>query len=244
MLKEIGSQSQRYGCSIRDERRLKIFLQGDRLEDLFTDERRYTLILFSFPIDHRILQLVQTYGRNQRVPIVSIHSAGFYSYFRIHLPGSFPIVDTHPDSTATHDLRLLNPWPELSDFAAELTNDIDNLPALEHGHIPYVALLLYYLKEWRRSHGGFPTTYKEKQAFRDIVSAGALVNNPEGGEENFDEAAAAVLKTISTPNLPSSVQEVFDYQPNTVSKWFSHSLVISHYLSLDSRKSQNRAFGS
>ena len=33
------------------------------------------------------------------------------------------------------------------------------------------------------------------------------------GEENFDEAVAAVLKTISAPTLSSNVKEVFDYRP-------------------------------
>jgi len=132
------------------------------------------------------------------VPTIAVHSAGFYSYFRINLPGNFPIVDTHPDSTATTDLRLLSPWEELSRFAASLTENLENLSAHEHGH------------------GSLPSTYKEKTAFRSTVAAGARTNTPEGGEENFDEAVAAVLKTISSPSLPSAVREVFDYPPNEV----------------------------
>jgi amyloid beta precursor protein binding protein 1 len=151
------------------------------------------------------------------VPLLSVHSAGFYSYFQIHLPGNFPIVDTHPDSTATTDLRLLTPWPELSKFAEDLTKDIENSSAHEHGHIPYLALLLHYLAKWRESHGEYPGTYKDKKAFGAFVATEARTNNAEGGEENYDEAVAAVLKTISAPSLSSAVKEIFDHQPDEVS---------------------------
>ncbi len=164
------------------------------------------------------MDFVEAYGQAHKVPVISIHSAGFYSYFRISIPGTFPIVDTHPDSTATTDLRLLTPWEDLSKFAANLTKNIENLSSHEHGHIPYIALLLYYLEKWKQNHGSLPSTYKEKTAFRDTVAAAARTDNPEGGEENFDEAVAAVLKTISSPNLSSSVKEVFEYSPNDVCK--------------------------
>ncbi|KUJ06929.1 uncharacterized protein LY89DRAFT_726066 [Mollisia scopiformis] len=184
------------------------------VQNLLENDRKYTLIMYTYPIEPQDLALVQEYGNKHKVPIIAIHSAGFYSYFRTHLPGNFPIVDTHPDSTATTDLRLLTPWEELSKFANEFTSDIDNLSAHEHGHIPYLVILLHYLEKWKAEHGTLPSTYKEKTAFRATVSAGARTNNPEGGEENFDEAAAAVLKTISAPTLASSVKAVFDYKPN------------------------------
>ena len=179
-------------------------------------DQKFTLILYSFPIEPTILALAEKYGREYQVPLVSLHSAGFYSYFRINLPGNFPIVDTHPDSTATTDLRLLTPWLELSDFAADLTNNIKDLESHEHGHIPYLLLLLHYLKEWKALHGEYPSSYQDKKAFRDLVAAEARTDTPEGGEENFDEAVAAVLKTVSPSTLPSHVKEVFDYQPTDV----------------------------
>lgn len=144
---------------------------------------------------------------------MAIHSAGFYSYFRINLPGAFPIVDTHPDETATTDLRLLTPWPELAVFAEELTKNIDDLSDFEHGHLPYVVILLHYLERWKAEHdGSYPSTYKEKTEFRRIVQGVARTQNAEGGEENFDEAAAAVLKTLVVPSLPSGLKEIFEYE--------------------------------
>jgi len=193
-----------------------IGLQEETIEQLFDVTRQFTMILYTAPISRARMELVLKYGQQHNVPVIAIHSAGFYSYFRINLPVNFPIVDTHPDSTATTDLRLLTPWKELSKFATSLTENLESLNAHEHGHVPYVALLLHYLTKWKEDHGTLPSTYKEKTAFRSVVASGARTDTPEGGEENFEEAVAAVLKTISTPSLPSSVREVFEYTPNEV----------------------------
>ncbi|OAA56697.1 ubiquitin-like activating enzyme [Niveomyces insectorum RCEF 264] len=174
----------------------------------------FTIILYAHPIAPSDLAVLTDYGQQHKTPLVAVHSAGFYSYFRIRLPGAFPIVDTHPDETATTDLRLLAPWPELTAFARDLTVDLDALDNHLHGHVPYVALLLHYLERWRADHDGAdPATYKEKTAFRATVAAGARRDNPEGGEENFDEAVGAVLRNIERPSLPSGLREVFRYEP-------------------------------
>jgi len=173
----------------------------------------FTTILFSYPIRPEDLARLQVYGQLHKTPLVAVHSAGFYSYFRIHLPGAFPIVDTHPDETATTDLRLLAPWPELSDFARGMTADIETLGDHEHGHLPYIVILLYYLDRWREAHdGAYPSTYKEKVAFRQLVSDATRRNNPEGGEENFEEAVAAVLRNTERPSLPSTLGAVFQHR--------------------------------
>ncbi|KAL2016155.1 hypothetical protein VTK56DRAFT_4123 [Thermocarpiscus australiensis] len=183
------------------------------LESLLANSSVFTVIMYTHPIRPEHLSRLEVYGQTHKTPLVAIHSAGFYSYFQINLPGAFPIVDTHPDETATTDLRLLTPWPELVAFARGLTKDIDNLDDFEHGHLPYVAILLHYLEEWKAAHEGkYPATYKEKAEFRKIVQGAARTDNTEGGEENFDEAAAAVLKTLVTPSLPSGLREVFEYK--------------------------------
>ncbi|KAK3944836.1 putative NEDD8-activating enzyme E1 regulatory subunit [Diplogelasinospora grovesii] len=183
------------------------------LEKLLATSPTFTVIMYTHPIRPEYVALLEGYGRQHKTPLVAIHSAGFYSYFRIHLPGAFPIVDTHPDETATTDLRLLSPWPELSEFAEKMTRDIDNLDNHDHGHLPYVVILLHYLEKWKAAHGGaYPSTYKEKTEFRQMVQNAARTDNPEGGEENFEEAVAAVLKTVVPPTLPSGLREVFEYK--------------------------------
>ena len=128
----------------------------------------------------------------------------------MHLPHAFPIVDTHPSPETTSDLRLVKPWPELTQYATEKTKGLDHMATDDHGHVPYIAILLHYLEEWKKSHGGTaPSNFTEKYEFRKIISKAARTDNPEGGEENFDEAAAAVLKSLNPPEPNSSVKDLF-----------------------------------
>ncbi|KAI1644394.1 uncharacterized protein F4817DRAFT_220394 [Daldinia loculata] len=173
----------------------------------------FTLIMYTNPIKKELLSIIKSYASQNKTPLVAIHSAGFYSYFRISLPGTFPVVDTHPEVDKTTDLRLLNPWPELIEFSRDMTKDIDALDDHEHGHLPYVVILLHYLEEWRQSHNGQnPTSYNDKTAFNKFVLSKARTNNPEGGEENFQEAATAINKNIKAPELEPGVQEVFNHK--------------------------------
>ena len=77
------------------------------------------------------------------------------------------------------------------------------MPDEEHGHIPYVLLLLHYLEKWKADHDGTaPATYKEKTAFRESVRSGMRTSSAAGDEENYEEAVGAVLKTLN-PSAPS-----------------------------------------
>ena len=158
-----------------------------------------------------VVKRVSKYASEHSIPFVYIHSVGFYSHFSVQLPAEFPIVDTHPDPASTQDLRLLNPWPELTAFMHKKTDDLETLSDHDHGHIPYSLLLLHYLDKWRASHDGkAPEHYKDKTAFRDMVRDGARRDNAEGGEENFDEAVGAVLKSLNPLSISSDLREVLD----------------------------------
>ncbi|MCJ1316264.1 hypothetical protein MMC15_001585 [Xylographa vitiligo] len=172
----------------------------------------YTLILITAPTSlSTVLRTAASYAWDASVPLLYIHSNGFYSQFSLQLPLEFPIVDTHPDPLSTQDLRLLNPWPELLDFMHAKTHNITELSDHEHGHIPYLLVLLHFLDEWKAQNDGrHPENYKEKSAFRAMVGNGARKNNPEGGEENFDEAIGAVLKSLNPPSISSGLREVFE----------------------------------
>jgi amyloid beta precursor protein binding protein 1 len=83
----------------------------------------------------------------------------------------------------------------------------------DHGHVPYLVLLLHYLEEWKKTHDGrVPNAYREKTEFRDFVRSGMRTKNAEGGEENFEEAVLAVLKSLNDPAPSSGVKEVFGAQ--------------------------------
>lgn len=156
---------------------------------------------------------ISSYAQQHRIPTIAVRSLGFYSYFQLKLPDIFPVVDTHPDENSTADLRLLDPWPELSAFAKEMTDDIDSLDHHQHGHLPMVVILLHYLDKWKFEHdNSYPTTYTDKVQFRKVVSAAMRKDTLDGGEENFEEAVSAVMKHVVRPNLPSAVGEVFAHE--------------------------------
>lgn len=170
----------------------------------------YNLILLCAPIAQDLLKRICAYASSSSIPVMYIQSEGFFASFSVQLPAEFPIVDTHPDPESIQDLRLLAPWPELNN-AVERLGDISALPDHEHGHVPYILLLLYYLREWGKTHNDkYPSTFKEKTEFRDLVRSGARTDNPEGGEENYDEACAAVLKSIAPPPIGSGCKEMMD----------------------------------
>lgn len=168
----------------------------------------YNLVIICAPIPLEILQRISSYATDRSIPLIYVQSAGFYGSFSIQLPHEFPIVDTHPDPESTQDLRLLAPWPEL-ESAVDSLGDLSALSDHDHGHVPYILLLLYYLREWKATHdGAYPSTFKEKTEFRELVRSGARTNNPEGGEENYDEACGAVLKSIGPPPVGSGCKNM------------------------------------
>jgi amyloid beta precursor protein binding protein 1 len=175
-------------------------------------QEKYSLIILIGPTRNSlVLEKICQHTESASIPLFYVHSVGFYSHFSVQLPAQFPVVDTHPDPASTQDLRLLNPWPELLMFTREKTGDLDRQSDHDHGHVPYLLLLLYYLIVWKASRNGEPpATYSEKKEFKAMVEAGARKSNAEGGEENFDEAAAAVLKSLNPPSISSGLREIFD----------------------------------
>ncbi len=72
-------------------------------------------------------------------------------------------------------------------------------------------LLLHHLQEWKASHDGkYPDTFREKKEFQNLVRSAARTDNAEGGEENYDEACGAVLKTITPPAIGSGCRDMFE----------------------------------
>jgi NEDD8-activating enzyme E1 regulatory subunit len=167
----------------------------------------YSLILVAAPIDPAILAQIQTHATALQIPTFYFHFVGYFSSFSVLLPSAFPIVDTHPDPETITDLRLLTPWPALSEFAKEKTERLGTqaMSPQDKAHIPWVAIVLHYLEVWKKQHNGkVPQNYSEKKEFQKLVRAG----DPQ--EENFDEACAAVLKALNPHKVGSDVKEILE----------------------------------
>lgn len=146
------------------------------------------------------------------IPTFLVHSVGFTAVLRVAAPTRC-IVETHPDSVA--DLRLLHPWPELSALVSKRTDGLDaaendgGMSDHQHGHVPYVLLLLKYLEDWKASHGGKPpSSYGEKDELRAMMQGKMRTNVPGGSEENYKEAMAVVLKNVREPEISPDTKAV------------------------------------
>ncbi|EER43707.1 amyloid beta protein binding protein [Histoplasma capsulatum H143] len=164
---------------------------NEPIEELLNGEnflQPYAIIIITGPMRHSLLKIVSSAAKQLSIPLIYTHSVGFYSAFSLQLPSVYPIVETHPDPNSVEDLRLINPFPELVAATAKIA-DLDSLDDHEHGHVPYLLLLLHFLEKWKATHDGNPPlSFKEKSAFREMIRNGARTNNATGGEENFDEA--------------------------------------------------------
>ncbi|GLB17146.1 hypothetical protein AtubIFM61612_007008 [Aspergillus tubingensis] len=196
---------------------------------------QHKLVLVSGPVKRPSLEAICKAAKEFGIPVIYTRSVGFYSTFSIQLPAAFPIVETHPDPESTQDLRLLNPWPELAAAGASIRN-LDSLDDHQHGHVPYILLLLHHLEQWKEAHDGqVPSNYKEKSEFRELVRSSARTSNPEGGEENYDEAVAAVLKTLNPFSLRSSLREIFEMEeckhpaPDSANFWIIAAAIREYY---------------
>lgn len=196
---------------------------------------QHKLVLVSGPVKRPSLEAICKAAKAFGIPVIYTRSVGFYSTFSLQLPAAFPIVETHPDPESTQDLRLLNPWPELAAAGASIRN-LDSLDDHQHGHVPYILLLLHHLEQWKEAHNDqVPSNYKEKSEFREMVRSSARTSNPEGGEENYDEAVAAVLKSLNPFSLRSSLREIFEMEeckhpaPDSANFWIIAAAIREYY---------------
>ncbi|KAL9109167.1 MAG: hypothetical protein Q9227_006092 [Pyrenula ochraceoflavens] len=210
-----------YQTRLTRSQKLEDWLQPDCLSP-------FNLVLLCGPVPDAGWQICD-YAKDKQIPLVYVYSLGFYSTFSVQLPDDFPIVDTHPEPESTQDLRILAPWPDL---LALVPDEIESLSDHDYGHVPYIILLLYYLRRWKDTHqNNPPSNFKEKVQFRDLINSAARRTSGDGSE-NFDEAAAAVLKTLNPSELPSSLKEVFARSakpPSKSSFWIIASAVSTFY---------------
>ncbi|KAF8450128.1 hypothetical protein BGX38DRAFT_1184591 [Terfezia claveryi] len=210
----VGLPRAEYTCKYLSE--LNPDVQGsyinDSLSNLITSDPTFisthgiTAIILCSPLPSHLVHTLQV--MNPDLAIFHVYCVGFISSLRIFLP-ELRIVETHPDSLI--DLRLFNPWVELLLFAKNATRDMNTMSEHQHGHIPYLAILLHYLEKWKEEHGErLPGTYKEKNEFKKLLLTGMRTDVAGGIEENWEEAAAAVLANVKPHEISSGIREVLE----------------------------------
>ncbi|KAK7204028.1 hypothetical protein BZA70DRAFT_198576 [Myxozyma melibiosi] len=171
----------------------------DKLDPSYWE--KYSLVV-AHQIRPSVLLPISKVLWDKKIPLVIINSIGFYARLRIVTP-EHTVVESHPESTV--DLRLDCPWPELERFAFGI--ELDGLSEMDHAHVPYLALLLIYLKQWKDAHGGSPpSTYAEKKEFKALIKTGVRSSDAE----NFDEAINTVWRATQATTIPSNSQAILN----------------------------------
>ncbi|KAL0570651.1 hypothetical protein V5O48_011318 [Marasmius crinis-equi] len=135
-------------------------------------------------------------------PLIVVNSAGFLAEFSIQFH-EHPIIESHTETTPS--LRIDKAFPALFDYSTKL--DFEKLDPTDHGHVPYVIILVHLLDKWKKEHGGNPPkTYDEKKAFK----ASILALKKKIDEENFDEAEAQAYRCWTETTVPSDIAKLFD----------------------------------
>ena len=120
-------------------------------------------------------------------------------------------METHPEDVV--DLRLDAPWPELSRLASTL--DLDEMDDFEHGHVPYILILLKFLDQWKQTVASSrnvlmkhvsPPTMKDRKALNELL----LKEKRNIDEENFDEAIAASFRACRKTEIPFDIQRILN----------------------------------
>ncbi|MGH0122760.1 UNVERIFIED_CONTAM: hypothetical protein FKN15_004342 [Acipenser sinensis] len=105
------------------------------------------------------------------VPLLVCRTYGLIGYMRLVVK-EHTVVESHPDN-ALEDLRLDHPFPELKKHIQSY--DLENMEKRDHSHTPWVIVMAKYLEKWRSEHNKqMPKSYKEKEAFRELIRQGKI----------------------------------------------------------------------
>jgi len=184
---------------------------------------KYTLVIASNLPEEPLLKLAKTCSEHH-VAVLYVRSYGLIGQVRLVLP-EHAVVESKPDNPAD-DLRIANPFPALESYADSI--DMSKMDSTEHSHTAYVIILLKYFKKWREEHGGkMPSSYAEKNEFRNIVIKGSKKHD----EENFNEAYKSALKASAPYSIPSNIRDILN-DPKTahLTNDSSNFWILSHAL--------------
>ena len=148
----------------------------------FLTANKFTLVVAT-QLPESVLATISRACWAANVPLIVARTYGLIGHVRLAVR-EHQVVESK--QTSNPDLRVLEPFPQLTAYASAF--QLDKLSDRELGEVPYVVLLLHALQAWRAAHAGaVPKSYDEKRAFRDSLAA-LRRPNPDVGFDNVDEA--------------------------------------------------------
>ncbi|TPX48569.1 hypothetical protein SeLEV6574_g01971 [Synchytrium endobioticum] len=160
---------------------------------------QYTLVIAVGLPEKAITKLADTLWA-ANIPVVVVRLVGFMACIRLAVK-EHVVVESHPENPV-FDLRLDQPFPELRDFA--LTFEFDTMDSMSYSHIPWIAILLRALQDYKNKHNDIIPTRAQMREFIERHYKRTDVNDLE----NFDEAAANAWRALVKTSIRTNTAEV------------------------------------
>lgn len=166
--------------------------------------KEFTLIIASDLTDAEVMKLTDI-SNELDIPFILLRSYGMIGYLRQY-KREHCSIESKPADKQLDDLRIACPFPELEKYCLDF--DMESLDSQEHGHVPYVVILVKAFHVWKESHNGeLPKTFAEKDEFKETVKAMARNSSKE---QNFSEAIENAYKAFGYEAVPFQIQEIFE----------------------------------
>uniref|UniRef100_A0A8C3QHM2 NEDD8-activating enzyme E1 regulatory subunit n=1 Tax=Cyanoderma ruficeps TaxID=181631 RepID=A0A8C3QHM2_9PASS len=169
---------------------------------------RFNLVVATQLPESTLLRLAEVLW-NSNIPLLVCRTYGLVGYMRVVIK-EHTVVESHPDNML-EDLRLDKPFPELTEHVQDY--DLEHMDKKDHSHTPWIVIVAKYLIKWfNEKSEQLPKSYKEKEAFKELIRQGILKNEngtPED-EENFEEAIKNVNTALNRTEIPRGIEELFN----------------------------------
>uniref|UniRef100_A0A8C9NBF8 NEDD8-activating enzyme E1 regulatory subunit n=1 Tax=Serinus canaria TaxID=9135 RepID=A0A8C9NBF8_SERCA len=169
---------------------------------------RFNLVVATQLPESTLLRLAEVLW-NSNIPLLVCRTYGLVGYMRVVIK-EHTVVESHPDNML-EDLRLDRPFPELTEHVQNY--DLEHMDKKDHSHTPWIVIVAKYLTKWfNEKSEQLPKSYKDKEAFKELIRQGILKNEngtPED-EENFEEAIKNVNTALNRTEIPRGIEELFN----------------------------------
>jgi amyloid beta precursor protein binding protein 1 len=168
---------------------------------------KFTLVIASDLCETSLLKLSEVLWKSC-TPLVVASSYGLLGYIRIAVP-IHEIYESHPDNFHD-DLRLDRPFQELIEYMDKI--NLADMDSSQRGNVPYLVILFKCLEKWKSIHDKFPSNYKEKKEFKQMIQLEIDSNGSVSEGDNIEEAIKNVNQKIVATKTPLDVHNILEDQ--------------------------------
>lgn len=169
---------------------------------------QYNLIIAS-QVNFEQARTLGNLCEEKNVKLIIAKSNGLLGYLRIYCKEHL-VIESKPADKEIFDLHLYAPFSGLSAYADGI--QMEDSQDIYHAHVPYIVLLLKYVKEWEETHGHKPATFDEKELFKTFIKS---KSRDFFQEMNYQEAVGKAYLCFITDPVPYEIQEILQH-PNTL----------------------------